>query len=87
MPEKACVVPLSPDDAADEEGGAVVCQLDGNDERGEWADVIDRIAGELRAVYPRVSKEPAKATRKGKLRRDGPQVRTNGGKYYGQARP
>ena len=41
VPEKACVVPLSPDDAADEEGGAVVCQLDGNDERGECADDDD----------------------------------------------
>jgi len=41
VPEKACVVPLSPDDAADEAGGAVVCQLDGNDERGECADDDD----------------------------------------------
>ena len=55
-------------------------------ERGEWADVIDRIAGELRAVYPRVSKEPAKATRKGKLRRDRTKIRSNGSKHNGQTR-
>ena len=56
-------------------------------ERGKWADVIKNVAGELHALYGKVSKEPAKATRQGKLRRDGPQVRANGGKYYGQARP
>lgn len=53
--------------------------------RGEWDDVIDKTAGELGALFPRVRKGTAKTTRKGKLRRDRPKVRANGQSDHRQA--
>jgi len=47
-------------------------------ERGKWEGVINKTAGELGALFPRVQKTAGKATRGRKLRRDGVPVRANG---------
>jgi cytochrome c-type biogenesis protein CcmH/NrfG len=46
-------------------------------EHGKWAKDIERAAGELGALFGRVSKAAAKTARKGQLRRDRSKVRTN----------
>ena len=53
--------------------------------RGKWTDIIQQTAEELNALFPRVSKTAGKATRKGKLRSNRTEVRTNSKQHNRQA--
>jgi len=53
--------------------------------RGEWTEVIKRLADELSALFPRVRKATKKAPRKRKLRNNSPEIRANGVEHNRQA--
>ena len=60
-------------------------QLVRQTQRGDWGDVVKKISGELSALFPKLRKTAGKAPRKGKLRRNSPQVRLNGVADHRQA--
>jgi len=54
--------------------------------RGEWDDVIERTAGELSVLFPRVQKATAKATRNRNIRRNGSDISRDNQRDHQEAR-
>ena len=54
-------------------------------EQGEWDQLINKTAGELSALFPRIPEATGKATREGKLRRNGQKIRPTRKRNHRQA--